>query len=404
VTDCWDLHRIPEPGVEILTGMLHAVVRDVLGRGDPLATRDVSPEELAGLRWIDAGCDAERLRTVVGTFGDLLSLPLAVPDIGERPGDLVREALAAWSNGPRTITFRSSGTTGGPKACPHEDVLLRQELVGVCPLVHDASAVLATAPAHHMFGFTFGLLLPVALGVPRRVRAPLPTVILADVAPGDILVAVPFVLNAIADSLLHAPRPGIGRGATVITATSPIPAATVRTLQDFGFRTIEIYGASETGCVGWRETPDVPYALLPHFRSMGDETLVRDVPGGGLREYPLPDHVARHGERGFVPLRRRDEAVQVAGGNVHPGRIAREIEGHEGVERCLVRLMRPEEGLRLKAFVVPRAGWSAPRLRGELRTFARERFSPRERPQSYTFGEELPKGPLGKPGDWDMSD
>ena len=72
---------------------------------------------------------------------------------------------------------------------------------------------------------------------------------------------------------------------------------------------------------------------------------------------------------------------------------------HPLVEDAAVRLMRPDEGQRLKAFVVPRPGAGAA-FAQELRAWADARLAPLERPKAITLGPRLPRGALGKPADW----
>jgi acyl-coenzyme A synthetase/AMP-(fatty) acid ligase len=74
------------------------------------------------------------------------------------------------------------------------------------------------------------------------------------------------------------------------------------------------------------------------------------------------------------------------------------------VAEAAVRLMRPDEGARLKAFVVP-AGASADEagvetLRTELLDWCAQRLTAPERPAAISFGERLPRQASGKPADW----
>jgi acyl-coenzyme A synthetase/AMP-(fatty) acid ligase len=70
--------------------------------------------------------------------------------------------------------------------------------------------------------------------------------------------------------------------------------------------------------------------------------------------------------------------------------------------------MRPDEGARLKAFVVPAladadagAGAAAlEALRAELLDWCAGRLSTPERPAAISFGERLPRQGSGKPADW----
>jgi acyl-coenzyme A synthetase/AMP-(fatty) acid ligase len=73
------------------------------------------------------------------------------------------------------------------------------------------------------------------------------------------------------------------------------------------------------------------------------------------------------------------------------------------VADCAVRLMRPEEGSRLKAFVVPRQDLvTATRLLRDLRRLTADRLEPAARPKSIRFGKRLPRTAAGKAADWDI--
>ena len=119
-----------------------------------------------------------------------------------------------------------------------------------------------------------------------------------------------------------------------------------------------------------------------------------------MKHYPLMDNVTWTGQRHLRPGARIDKAVQVGGINVFPQYVASVIERHEGVKQCLVRLMRQDEGYRLKAFVVPQHGYDVSALHKELILHARRELSDVQRPGAYSFGPDIPRGPLGKPMDW----
>jgi len=87
-----------------------------------------------------------------------------------------------------------------------------------------------------------------------------------------------------------------------------------------------------------------------------------------------------------------------------PARVREMLLDHPGVVDCAVRLMRPEEGPRLKAFVVLAHGWEpGPRMREMLSTHLTARLTRMEQPATITFGAELPRNEMGKPGDWDSA-
>ena len=75
------------------------------------------------------------------------------------------------------------------------------------------------------------------------------------------------------------------------------------------------------------------------------------------------------------------------------------LKTHPAVDACRVRLMRPEEGKRLKAFVVLKAGHGVD-CAAQLRAFLAERLSSHEMPRAFAFGAQLPVNAMGKDSDW----
>lgn len=338
---------------------------------------------------------------------DLLSLSAAtaelLPDGGLGPELMQARCFGAWCDAvsgsvrhpPRHVTFRSSGSTGKPKRTTHTLANLEAEAEVLASLIGNGRRrVLSAVPSHHAYGFIHSALLPRHLGglpvVDLRGCAP------ADLAtllrPGDLVLGHP----AFWDAALRGLAGTLPVNAVGVTSSAPCPAETAVGLRRAGLaRLLQVYGASETGGIGWRDDPAEPYALLPGWR--------RD--GGGLvrEEQPVEVPDLLNWEKGdrFRLIGRRDGAVQVGGFNVIPGRVGRALMQHPAVADVAVRLMRPDEGCRLKAFVVPASIAPArDELRAELHRFATATLAPTERPGTYSFGPALPRTELGKLADW----
>ena len=114
---------------------------------------------------------------------------------------------------------------------------------------------------------------------------------------------------------------------------------------------------------------------------------------------PFPDEVRFVPPRAIFPLKCIDRMVQVAGVNVALERVEHVICQCPGVKACRVRLMRPEEGQRLRAFLVLKEGHTAADL-PQIRQFLVQRLSSHEMPRSFTIGSELPVNIMGKACDW----
>lgn len=324
-----------------------------------------------------------------------------------RLGAWVEAVASGLAEGGQVVSFRTSGSSGGPKTCTHTLADLEQETAVLAGLFPGTSRIVSAVPAHHIYGFLFTVLLPHALGVGPDAVADLrgmsPGVVARQLRPGDLVVGFPDFWRAFAPVVSALPDGIMG-----VTSTAPCPIEVARAVVDAGVaRLVQVYGSSETAGVGWRDAADQDYRLFPYWEAASDgATLNRLRPDGSRAAYPLQDKLAWSAPDRFRPTGRIDHAVQVGGINVFPAYVADVLRMHPQVADAVVRLMRPDEGRRLKAFVVPRdaapleEGAAAVALRAELGAWIAQRLSAPERPASYTFGKALPRQANGKASDW----
>ncbi|MFC5460660.1 AMP-binding enzyme [Massilia niabensis] len=386
---------------------LERVVRDLLafelaqarpGRVLPLQPWPAELDLVA-----DLGADSLDLMGAGTALGDLLGFGRS----GMMDALLGRPLLAGWVEAARTslaghdaeLVFRTSGSSGAPKRCTHSLASLWREVDALARLVPGRRRMLSAVPAHHIYGFLFTVLLPQAGREALPVldlRAQSPASLAAWLEPGDLVVAHPDFWAQVA-----ALGPEFPPDVTGVTSTAPCPDAVAQALAGGGLRLLQVYGSSETAGVGWRDAAAEPYRLFPYWRRTDiDNTLERDG-AGGVERQALQDRLVWSGPDRFVPNGRIDSAVQVGGTNVFPVYVAEVLAMHPGVAECVVRPMRPDEGTRLKAFVVPKAGaHDATALRVTLSSWIGERLAPAECPAAYSFGSALPRQPSGKLTDW----
>jgi long-chain acyl-CoA synthetase len=298
------------------------------------------------------------------------------------------------------LTFRTAGSTGAPKWCVHELRDLEAEVAAHAELLAGARRVIGAVPSHHIYGFLFTILLPLRLDADLiDVRAHVPARLAGLLQPGDVVIGHPDFWRAFVRTV-----PSVGRGATGVTSTAPCPPDVARAVRAAGFeRFVEVYGSSETAGIGWRDDPDAAYTLLGCWRrGATDGELVR-ADARGEHVFAAPDHLVWEDARHLRPAGRLEGAVQVGGTNVFPDRIGALLRTHPGVAEAAVRLMRPDEGDRLKAFIVPRAEADTANLRADLWTWIDARLTVPERPKSIVFGPHIPVGALGKHADWPIA-
>ena len=292
-----------------------------------------------------------------------------------------------------------------PRVCVHAMGDLVQEASFWAATFAHRQRVVGLVPRHHIYGFLFTILLPRLLNVPVVFVPPLATSgLVAKLSPGDLVIAFPNLWKSFCGlpANVHADVHGV-------TSTAPCPAQVILDLLERGLTTMtEIYGSSETGGIGFRHHPNDPYTLIPHWnRAAADShgtNLRKQLPDGSLGDaVAIPDALKWEGAQTFRPLKRQDKAVQVGGINVYPHRIAEILSEHPLVAACSVRLMRPDEGDRLKAFVVSTKADPGPAERQAIRIWLSSRLAAAEMPKAITFGPALPQGVMGKAADWNIA-
>ena len=319
---------------------------------------------------------------------------------------LTAAALDAGS-GPAAIAFRSSGSAGAPKVCVHTLATLWQEVAALAALLPARTRIIGAVPAHHIYGFLFTVLLPQHMGVALLdVSGQLAPATWQGLRAGDLVIGYPEFWQA-ALSGAGAGERACGGDIVGVSSTAPCPDSLATALEAAGLaRLVQVYGSSETGGVGWRDVAAAPYRCMAYWRRdpHDDTVLLRAMPDGASVAYPLQDRLAWDDAGGFVPAGRIDAAVQVGGVNVYPARVSALLRSHPLVADAAVRLMRSDEGGRLKAFIVAAGAESEHALTGQLEALLREHTAAAERPASYTFGAALPRQRNGKLADWIIDD
>lgn len=352
----------------------------------------------------DLGVDSLELMSLASALAQTLHMH----ESGIEDYLLARRTLGEWCGIAQAslekfsarMTFRTSGSTGQPKSCIHNLHALWQEVQEAAPLLSGCARLFTAVPSHHIYGFLFTILLPRALGLDsgsvQDLRQSSPARLSRDLREGDVIVGHPEFWRMVLRVL-----PILPPAVTGVTSTAPLPPETDEGLRTAGLsKMLQIYGSSETAGVGWRIRNDQPYVLFSFWKRTTPDgnALLRK---GETEGVDAPDLLEWQDERHFHPAGRVDHAVQVGGVNVFPQRVQRELLLHPEVAEAAVRLMRPDEGNRLKVFIVPRdPGADIARLAQELAVWTRQRLNTAEQPRSFSFGESLPVDQKGKQADW----
>jgi len=357
----------------------------------------------------DLGADSLERLSVATALAEAIHLS----ESGIQDHLLERTTLCDWAtiaqtglrNYSRCITFRTSGSTGNPKACTHTLEALEQEIAELAPHFHGCSRIVSAVPSHHIYGFLFTVLLPRRLGIAEvpilDVRASSPASLQPALRAGDLVVGHPEFWRNVARVGIRIPADVTG-----VTSTGPLPKGVSGELITMGLaRLLEIYGSSETCGVGWRDEGMRAYRLFSYWSRSDSPShpILRRLPDGSHGSYSLQDHLEWLSADEFLPTGRIDQAVQVGGINVFPGRVRDALLQHPLVGDAAVRLMRSDEGNRLKAFIVPKSDdTDLVALRAQIEQWAAGHLSAHEIPRGISFGSALPRDAGGKLADWIM--
>ncbi len=328
------------------------------------------------------------LGALAETFG--LDDTLLGQEIPQRVGDWIDWVMAGHEADDRTITVRTSGSTGAARPCAHALGVLLEEAEYLANRFADRRRVIAMVPANHLYGMIWTALLPSVLGAPVTTRA-LGTSL--DLVAGDLVVAVPDQWRAMSRMTRRFPDDIVG-----VSSAGTLDGLVANDLLAAGLsRLIDVYGSSETGAIALRQAPDAMYELLPRWSLIPHGDHDWHLMDGGGAPTEMPDLIERFGERSLRPIGRRDGAVKVAGLNVWPSHVAEVLQRADGVVDVAVRL---HANGRLKAFVVPEAGLEANEFASRLDRFVVQNLNDHERPRSFRFGTALPRNAMGKLEDW----
>lgn len=293
------------------------------------------------------------------------------------------------------FAFRTSGSTGRPKTIVHGIGSLRDEcaaqIAGPFAQIGHPHRVISAVPAHHIYGFLFSCALPHLIDCPVIDCVDLsPTSIMRHAQPGDLIIGTPWNWQHIAQLERQFPQQVMG-----VVSAGPSDQTLWHATRSLGLSAlIEIYGASETGGIGWRADPTHPFTLLRHLQRGGRGILRSDCD----EVLPVQDRLQWREGSCFTLAGRVDDIVQVGGVNVSPAHVRAIALSVDGVVDAAIRLDRD----RLKAFIVVENTLRSDHedMETQLRDTFAARLAAPARPQSIRFGPEMPRNAMGKLSDW----
>lgn len=298
----------------------------------------------------------------------------------------------------RVVSLFTSGTTGTQQRvdkCARQ-LLGEATLLGEHFRFDEERTVVATVPAHHLYGLLFSLLVPFLARARFSRETPLQPHEVKEVierrAASD-LVTVPAHLRA----LCNAGTPiATSRAFSSGAVLDPELATRFEALS--GARVFDVLGSTESGGIGVREpVRSLTYAPLPgiEVRAGADGLLA-------LRSPLLPDPAAftelpdriRPVEDGFLYEGRGDGVIKVAGKRVSLQELEARARALPGVDDAAA-LVAPSELRERELWLIvatSAADWDEARVRHELAAHLEATLLPRR----IKLVPALPRNSLGK--------
>ncbi|WP_262190133.1 AMP-binding protein [Serratia grimesii] len=180
-----------------------------------------------------------------------LPLDLDVPILPVAEGGSTEVVLPAWPQDPRFILY-TSGSTGQPQAVNKSVGCMDRESELLAATWGDAfqrCCVVATVSHQHMYGLSFRLFLPLALGLPfdAQLTRYHEQLIAQHQGRRLVLVSSPAWLKRLDNRL------AVAECVDVLSAGGPLSCAeAMLSQQALGVLPLEIYGTTETGTLAWR--------------------------------------------------------------------------------------------------------------------------------------------------------
>lgn len=276
---------------------------------------------------------------------------------------------------------------GDERNCVHRADQIFADAAAAANLFHGRRRFLSLVAPHSLLGFALTILTP---NLQRLecvdTRALTPQLLGDTLAFGDVLIATPTSWRYILQQGVAAPDNVMGA-----FFGEPMSAELSNEMRQAGFGAQrEIYGSTETGLIGWRDSPTDPFVLFDHWRRDDRGLRRQSLSDDGEAVTPM-DQLEWESDRRFHLGGRRDGAVQIGAINVFPERIAEILSGHDLVDQSVIKVGRHSGGVnRLIAHIklIDPAPPSEATVRA-IDRWCRKSLRPQERPCIFHFEETL---------------
>ena len=371
----------------------HWLADFIIGQMRQLRPNYAPPAQFSGLTLSRDDADIDSIELI--DVASALYLALDAEASGSIDAAPIGRSFASWcafvthaAARTKILSFYTSGSTGKPRRIEHRMRDLDAEMSDFLPQLRAGGfipeRIVTVMPCQHLYGFLFGILLPAQLNLPMfACKGQAAAQVRAQLQPGDVLIAHPHFWTGalVSDAPYQANRPVWPVSMLGLSSGQALSDEVFERAQSQHIRMLEIYGATETAGIAWRDTPG-PMRLMSRYELSDGGQLLDRYQQNLL--VAAPDQLEAT-EDGRLHVRaRHDRVVQVAGVNVHLEHVEQTIRAVSGVAKLYVDLDVSTQ--RLHAWLV-----SQPLDETALRRSLQTHLTSAEMPARWFFVTALPK-------------
>lgn len=286
----------------------------------------------------------------------------------------------------KEFSFLPAGSESLDDRCTHDAAEVFADACSLAQLIYGRRRIVSFVAPHSLMGFIATILIANLQGIKSLdVRAMTPEAISNILLYGDAVVATPTQWRYLVNEGITAPD-----NAMAVTFGEGMPADLAMEMRKAGFGAHrELYGSTENGLIGWRDSSSQNFMLFEAWRNDGDQ-LLRITRSGDKMPYTPMDILAFETDTTFKLAGRRDGAIQVGAINVFPSLIAQVVARHPAVEKCEIKIAEGgESGKRIVAQIsLNENDVPSERIARDIDAWCRTNLRPFERPRIYNFKDK----------------
>lgn len=287
----------------------------------------------------------------------------------------------------KSFAFKAATRSNNNALCAHAADEIYQDGAAAANLFYGRRRLLTFVAPHSLLGFVLSVLTPNLQQIESvDARGMTPETLSSTLQFGDVMIATPTLWRYMMRENLAAPD-----NTMAVSFGEPMSYELSAEMRKAGFGVMrELYGSTESGLIGWRDSTTEPFVLFDHWRRDGEQ-LLRVTPAGTDKPVDAMDMIEWTGERAFRLGGRRDGAVQIGAVNVFPEQVADALREHSRIEDCRVLADHRGDGVnRLIAHIVLKPEYQPnDQTAREIDAWCRMKLRQQERPRIYNFEKTL---------------